>query len=134
MLLAPDSFIEVMDMQSKGQMAAGSATEAEMTNSGSFTNVPAQEDLSSNVVALSVFNNDEKDIGTIKDIAFDSTGVKAYALAVGEFLGVGDHCVAVSPSAVNLSYDGSDKKWHAEMNANADQLKAAPEYKFHGNS
>jgi len=134
MLLAPNSFTEVMDMQPKGQTSASTATEAEMANAGSFTKVPTQEDLSSNVVGLSVYNNDKKDIGTIKDVAFDSAGVKAYILSVGGFLGMGDHYVAVRPSAMNLSYNGSDKKWHAEMNANADQLKAAPEYKYHGNS
>jgi sporulation protein YlmC with PRC-barrel domain len=96
--------------------------------------VPPQEELTSNVVGLSVYNNDKKDIGTIKDLAFDSTGAKAYILAVGGFLGMGDHYVAVRPSAINLSYNGSDKKWHAEMNANADQLKAAPEYKYPSNS
>jgi len=134
MLLTPDSFTEVMDMQSKGQMSAGAATESEVANAGSFTNVPAQEDLSSNVVGLSVYNNDKKDIGTIKDVAFDNTGVKAYILAVGGFLGTSDHYVAVRPSAINLSYNGNDKKWHAEMNADAAQLKAAPEYKYHSNS
>jgi hypothetical protein len=130
MLLAPDSFTEVMDMS--GQKM--SATTPEMTTAGSFTNVPPQEELTSNVVGLSVYNNDKKDIGTIKDLAFDSTGAKAYILAVGGFLGMGDHYVAVRPSAINLSYNGSDKKWHAEMNANADQLKAAPEYKYPSNS
>jgi len=134
MLLTPDSFTEVMDMQSKGQLSAGAATESATANAGSFTIVPAQEDLSSNVVGLSVYNNDKKDIGTIKDVAFDSAGVKAYILAVGGFLGMGDHYVAVRPSAINLSYNGGDKKWHAEMNADAAQLKAAPEYKYHANS
>ena len=43
---------------------------------------------------------------------------------------MGDHYVAVRPSAVNLSYDPANNKWHATMNANADQLKAAPEYKY----
>jgi hypothetical protein len=133
MLLAPDSFTEVMDIQSNGQKTAAGTT-AEMTNAGSFTNVPPQEELTSNVVGLSVYNNDKKDIGTIKDVAFDNTGAKAYILAVGGFLGMGDHYVAVRPSAINLSYNGGDKKWHAEMNANADQLKAAPEYKYPSNS
>ena len=134
MLLAPDSFTEVMDVQSKGQMSAAPAMGAEAANAGSFTNLPAQEDLSSNIVGLSVYNNDRKDIGTIKDVAFDSAGVKGYIVAVGGFLGMGDHYVAVRPSAINLSYNAGDKKWHAEMNANADQLKAAPEYKYHSNS
>ena len=133
MLLTPNSFTEVMDLQSKAQPPAGTTTSGEMAHAGSFMNVPAQEHLSSNVVSLSVYNNDKKDIGTIKDVAFDNTGVKAFIVAVGG-LGVGDHYVAVRPSAINLSYNSSDKKWHAEMNANADQLKAAPEYKYHSNS
>jgi hypothetical protein len=43
---------------------------------------------------------------------------------------MGDHYVAVRPSSVKLTYDAEAKKWHAEMDANADQLKAAPEYKY----
>lgn len=54
-------------------------------------------------------------------------------MAVGGVLGVGYHYVAVRPSAINLTYNNSDKKWHAEMNA-VDQLKSAPEYKYHSNS
>jgi hypothetical protein len=115
-------------------MAAGTAATTEMANAGSFTNVPTQEDLSSNVVGLSVYNNDHKDIGTIKDVAFDNTGVRAFILTVGGFLGMGDRYVAVRPSALNLTYNGSDKKWHAEMDASAAQLKAAPEYKYPNNS
>jgi hypothetical protein len=33
---------------------------------------------------------------------------------------------------VKVSYNTSDKKWHATMNATADQLKAAPEFKYSG--
>jgi hypothetical protein len=40
--------------------------------------------------------------------------------------------VAVNPAAVKVSYDSSSKKWHASMNASADQLKAAPEFKYAG--
>jgi hypothetical protein len=47
-------------------------------------------------------------------------------------LGTGDHYVVVRPSAI--SFDAMDDKWHATMNANADQLKAAPEYKYSGKS
>ena len=30
---------------------------------------------------------------------------------------MGYRYVAVRPSAINLTYNNSDKKWHAEMNA-----------------
>jgi hypothetical protein len=104
-----------------------------MSGSDMFTTVPAKEELSSKVVGLDVYNNANKDIGKIKDIAFDDNGVKAYIVAVGGFLGMGDHYVAVQPSAVTLSYDANAKKWRAAMNTDADQLKAAPEYKYSSN-
>ena len=128
MLLGPDFFTEVMAWGSNGQTSANSA------DAGPFATVPAKDKLSSEVVGLPVYNNDNKDIGTIKDLAFDNTGAEAYILGVGGFLGMGDHYVAVRPSAINLSYNASDKKWHAEMNTTAAQLKAAPEYKFPTNS
>ena len=56
----------------------------------------------------------------------------AYIVSVGGFLGMGEHYVAVNPSAVKVTYGDSDKKWHASMNANADQLKNAPEFKYTG--
>lgn len=112
----------------------GSARAGMMADSTDmFATVPSQEDLSSKVVGLSVYNNANQDIGTIKDIAFDRSGVQAYIVAVGGFLGMGDHYVAVKPSAINLTYDANAKKWHAAMNTNADQLKAAPEYKYSSN-
>lgn len=114
---------------SRAQMNAA----AVQSGSGMFASIPPGEELSSKVVGLDVYNNANQNIGKIKDIAFDQTGVKAYIVAVGGFLGMGDHYVAVQPSAVNLSFDASSQKWHAAMNTNADQLKAAPEYKYSSN-
>ena len=45
---------------------------------------------------------------------------------------MGDHYVVVRPSAISLK--AKDNKWHATMNVNADQLKAAPEYKYSNKS
>jgi hypothetical protein len=102
------------------------------TPSGMFTNVPAQNELGSNVVGLDVYNKDNQNIGTIKDIALDASGLNGYIVGVGAFLGIGDHYVVVRPSAIN--FNAKNNKWHAVMNANADQLKAAPEYKYTGKS
>jgi PRC-barrel domain len=93
-----------------------------------FIYVPAHDELSSNVVGLDVYNKDKRNIGTIKDIALDASGLNGYIVDVGGFLGMGDHYVVVRPSAI--SFNAKDDKWHAIMNANADQLKAAPEYKY----
>jgi hypothetical protein len=109
------------------------AGNAAMGSDAMFASVPASQELSSKVVGLDVYNSANKNIGKIKDIAFDQNGVTAYIVAVGGFLGMGDHYVAVSPSAVNLTFDASAKKWHAAMNTDVDQLKAAPEYKYSSN-
>jgi hypothetical protein len=95
-----------------------------------FMNIPARDDLTSQLIGLNVYNKANQDIGTIKDVAVGQDGVRAYIIGVGGFLGMTDHFVAVRPSAVTLSYDTTEKKWHAVMDANADQLKAAPEYKY----
>jgi hypothetical protein len=102
------------------------------TPSGMFTYVPAQDELSSNVVGLDVYNEDRQNIGTIKDIALDASGLYGYIVSVGRFLGTGDHYVVVRPSAISL--EANDNKWHAKMNVNADQLKTAPEYKYSSKS
>jgi len=100
--------------------------------SGMFTYVPPHDELSSNVVGLDVFNEDKQNIGTIKDIALDANGLNGYIVSVGEFLGLGDRYVVVRPSAI--CFDAKDDKWHATMNVKADQLRAAPEYKYSSKS
>lgn len=100
----------------------------------SFTDISARDGLSSKLIGLNVYNLAKQDIGTIKDVAFSKNGVRAYIIGVGGFLGMADHFVAVRPSAVTITYDAADKKWHAAMDANAEQLKAAPEYKYPTNS
>jgi PRC-barrel domain len=46
------------------------------TPSGMFIYVPTHDELSSNVVGLDVYNKDKQNIGTIKDIALDASGLK----------------------------------------------------------
>jgi sporulation protein YlmC with PRC-barrel domain len=108
-------------------------TTGNANSSGTYMSVPENNDLSSNVVGLDIYNDDNKDIGTIKDIAMNPEGrTTAYIVSVGGFLGMGDRYIAVNPSAVKVTYSDTDKKWHAKMNATVDQLKAAPEFKYTG--
>ena len=117
---------------SKVFVCTGTTSGPNITPIGMFTYVPAHDELSSNVVGLDVYNKDKQNIGTIKDIALDANGLNGYIISVGEFLGMGDHYVVVRPSAI--SFNAKDNKWHATMNVNADQLKAAPEYKYSSKS
>ena len=75
---------------------------------------------------------DKQNIGTIKDIALSASGLNGYIVGVGGFLGMGERYVVVRPSAI--SFKAKANKWHATMNANADQLRAAPEYKYSSKS
>jgi hypothetical protein len=132
MSVSPDSFTEVTDLNNNAGGTTGSAGNASSA-AGDFVSVPNGDGLSSKLIGLDIYNNANQDIGQIKDIAMNPNGhSQAYIVSVGGFLGLGEHYVAVNPSAVQISYNATDKKWHASMNASADQLKAAPEFKYSG--
>ena len=134
MTISPDSFSEltaVNDGSARNGNDTSSNTVGSNSNSDTYVSVPSSDDISSKLVGLDIYNKDNKDIGTIKDIALSPNGgTAAYIVSVGGFLGMGEHYVAVNPEAVNVTY--KDNKWHADMNATADQLKAAPEFKYAG--
>jgi sporulation protein YlmC with PRC-barrel domain len=130
MAVSPNSIAEVTDMDSKSTVGTAANNPG---SSEQFVSIPNTDELSSKVVGLDIYNNSNQDIGQIKDIAMNQNGrTQAYVVSVGGFLGLGEHYVAVNPSSVKVSYNDSDKKWHAAMNATADQLKAAPEFKYTG--
>ena len=133
MSISPDSFAELTNVNDATTSHTTTGKTANVNNGDGYVNVPQSDDLSSKVVGLDIYNADNKDIGTIKDIALDPSGrATAYIVSVGGFLGMGEHYVAVSPSAVKVTYNNGDKRWHAGMNANVDQLKSAPEFKYSG--
>ncbi|MBY0610826.1 MAG: PRC-barrel domain-containing protein [Beijerinckiaceae bacterium] len=108
-----------------------SATNAAAPAAGSFPSIGATDVFSSKLRGLNIYNQDNRSIGEIADIAFNSSHtVEAYIVSVGGFLGLGERYVAISPSAVDVHWDASAKKWQAKMNATAEQLKAAPEFKY----
>lgn len=133
MSISPDSFTEVSEVGANSNTGSMTGTSNNGAAGGRFVSVPDADELSSKLVGLDIYNNDNKDIGQIKDIALNQNGrSQAFIVSVGGFLGMGEHYVAVSPSAVKITYNDQDKKWHATMNATADQLKAAPEFKYTG--
>lgn len=132
MSISPDQFAEMTASGNAVRSDDNAATNTAGSNSSDeYVTVPSSDDLSSKLVGLDIYNKDNKDIGTIKDIALNPNGrAAAFIVSVGGFLGMGDHYVAVSPEAVKINY--KDNKWHAQMNATADQLKSAPEFKYTG--
>ncbi len=98
-----------------------------------FVSIMDSSALSSNLVGLSVTNPGGQTIGEIKDVVLASDrSVQGFVVSVGGFLGMGEHYVVIDPSAVAVSYDAGGKKWQAQMNATADQLKAAPAFTYGG--
>jgi hypothetical protein len=134
MFIGPNSATEFTTVGSSDQASDSNAATAGTQAGGMFTSLPAKDELSSKVVGLDVYNNANQNIGTIKDVAYNGSSVNGYILGVAGILGMGEHYVAVRPSAIKLSYEAKDKKWHASMDTNADQLKAAPEYKYPSNT
>ncbi len=137
MSISPDSFTQVTvdaaGASSEGHQTSTTTGQASASSSNAYVSVPNSDELSSTLVGLDIYNNENKDIGTIKDIAFASDGrTTAYIVSVGGFLGLGDHYVAIRPNSVNVTYDAGQKEWRAKMNATANDLKAAPEFKYNG--
>lgn len=99
----------------------------------SFVAVPDSGVLASNLIGLNVTNAGDQNVGEIKDVVLvPGKGLQGLIMSVGGFLGMGEHYVVVDPASVVLAYDGAAKKWRARMNATADQLKAAPAFKYEG--
>ena len=94
--------------------------------------VPQDAILSYSLIGLNTVDGANNTVGEIKDLVIENRQLAGYILSVGGFLGMGEHYVAVSPSSVNVAWDGTANKWKATVNATKDQLKSAPEFKYDG--
>lgn len=88
--------------------------------------------LSSNLIGLDITNGQKEDVGEIKDLVISDGALAGYIVSVGGFLGMGEHYVVVSPSAIKVNYSENDKQWAATMDATKDELKAAPQFNYDG--
>jgi sporulation protein YlmC with PRC-barrel domain len=68
------------------------------TAAATTTNASYQGDWrASKIVGVSVYNNNNENVGSINDLLTDKNGtIKAVVIGVGGFLGMGEHLVAVS--------------------------------------
>lgn len=129
MFITPNSMAEITTVAMNNNQTASSAS----TGNGLFVRIPRSEEMSSKIIGTDVYNQENKNIGEIKDIAINNDGhVTAYVLSVGGFLGIDNHYVAVTPSAIDLTYDNQKNAWNAKIDTDAGQLKAAPEYRYPG--
>ena len=122
MLIGPNSVTELVDAV-HGPAAAGTGNNPFVANAGA-------DMMSSKLVGATVHNQTNQSIGTVHDVAMTNGRVQAYVLDVGGFLGMGDHYVAVAPTALNLGYAQGGKAVTVTMNTTQAELRAAPEFKY----
>jgi len=112
----------------------------------------------SKLINMNVYNDQNEKIGTIKELMVDKTGnIKSAVIAVGGFLGMGEHDVAVkfadlkwstepvkpsnasnttttrpATSGAGSSTSSAPKTYpdHAIFSASKDQLKAMPQFDY----
>jgi len=94
--------------------------------------VPADAILSYNVIGLKLKNAANENVGEIKDLVMDNGQLKGYIVSVGGFLGMGERYIDITPQSVAISYDSTNKEWKGMIDANKDQLKSVPEFKYEG--
>jgi sporulation protein YlmC with PRC-barrel domain len=88
-LLASVAFAQTpADKNDKAEMSTTTTSASSTSYQGNWR--------ASKVVGLSVYNDDNRSVGSINDLLMDKSGaIKAVVIGVGGFLGVGEHLVAV---------------------------------------
>lgn len=85
--------------------------------------------MSSKLVGINVYNNQNETLGEIADLVIEEgykiTGV---VISVGGFLGMGESYVVVDPSTIVLNQ--KDSTWSAFVNTSKDNLKTAPKFSY----
>jgi sporulation protein YlmC with PRC-barrel domain len=97
-----------------------------------FITISANAILSSRLIGLNVQTASGESMGKIEDVVFEGGQITGVVLSIGEVLGGGQRYVAVDPSAISIRYTETEDRWRATMNADLDQLKSAPEFRYEG--
>ena len=97
----------------------------------------------SKLIGVNVYNAQNEKLGDINELIISPSGQIAGAvIGVGGFLGMGEHDVLVPMERLKFSNEAgksttgassSGKQWYpdrAVLNANKDQLKAMPQFKY----
>ena len=99
------------------------------TSSARFVRIDDDALLSSRLIGLDVRNASGEDIGKIEDMALAGGQLVGVVVSVRDILG-GHRYIAVDPSSISIKYTESENTWKATLNAQIDDLKAAPELSY----
>ena len=70
-------------------------------------------------------------IGKIEHMALAGGQLVGVVLSVRDVLG-GQRYIAVDPASISIRYTEGENTWKATLNAQIDDLKAAPEFRYEG--
>ena len=98
------------------------------TNTGFLAQQPGDR-LASRLVGLNIQNTGDDNIGDLRHHLDRRRSCQSVHRQRGWLSRHGYEICAIDPKALTLTRQ-DEKNWKATMNANKDQLKAAPEYKY----
>ena len=85
--------------------------------------------MTSKLVAITVYNNQNEKLGEIEDLAIENgKTVSGLVVSVGGFLGMGERYVLIDPAS--LVINESDGTWKAFVDTTKDKLKNAPQFTY----
>lgn len=94
-----------------------------------YTTVTPADIMSSKLVGLNVYNNQNDKLGEVEDLVIDNgKTLKGVVVSVGGFLGKGESYVLIDPASVVVS--NKDNTWKAFVDTNKDNLKNAPKFTY----
>jgi sporulation protein YlmC with PRC-barrel domain len=94
-----------------------------------FVTVKPVDIMSSKLVGMNVYNNQNETLGEIQDLVIDNgKTITGLIVGVGGFIGMGESYVVLDPSTVVLSK--KDDTWKAFVDTTKDNLKSAPKYNY----
>ena len=88
--------------------------------------------MTSRLIGLDVYNNQNEKLGEIEDLAFeDGKTLTGVVVSVGGFLGMNERYVMIDPSTIVVNKEGNDDDdWKAFVDTTRDNLKNAPKFEY----
>jgi len=114
--------------RSTGASTSGFTMASTASGPVKFQNAASADLMTSKLIGTTVYNNENQNIGEIKDVALDGSKVNGVVVSVGGFLGLGEKYVLVDPASIALQNDNGS--WKAHINSSKDGLNAAPKFTY----
>ena len=94
-----------------------------------FVTVKPADVMSSKLVGIDIYNNQNEKLGEIDDLVIENgKTLTGLVVGVGGFIGIGESYVVLDPSTVVLNQ--KDDTWRAFIDTNKETLKNAPKFKY----